>query len=267
MTSVAIACCSGPVFQVNNLMLGMAQLAPAGLSEQWLLRYCGDEHWRMVATALGQNDVIFRAADGRPVYAAFCTTSLKFHPAGRALLGQEVRIASALHAVSDTRTGSCHMITSQGGILAELRMISTFVSHDNSGSNKRIVRNSVLGQMHLPAADAALARLDCQARAMSRKMRLVHPADSTPVYAERPIPSLDFNAVGLLYFPTFSRLAETAEHARPSQPAPLLQRDVVYLGNLDQGDTVQMFGQGKRWFMARQDGALIAAGFTRRGAR
>lgn len=264
MTALALAPRPVPVFQAGKLILGMAHLSPAGLSEQWVLRHCGDLHWNMIARALGQDDAVFRAQDGWPVYAAFCTTSLRLDPFVQSLLGQQIQVSSSLQAVSDTRTGSHHRISAKGKVLAELSMISTFVSHDASGSNKRIIRNSVLGAMQLPKADAALVGLDQQARAMSRALRRRNLSDTPTAYTERPTPTLDFNAVGLLYFPTFSRLAETAAYAGQSQPRPLLQRDIVYLGNLDQGDTILVFGQEPDWFITRQDGVPIAAGYTRR---
>ena len=102
--------------EVSRLRLGMAQLGPAGLSEQWLLRHCGDLHWALIARALGQRRARFRAVDGRPVYAAFCTTSLRLATASPELLGEDAEIISTLAAVSDIRTGSRHSLQVGGAI-------------------------------------------------------------------------------------------------------------------------------------------------------
>lgn len=250
-----------------KLSLGMAHLSPAGLSEQWLLRHCGDQHWSLIAQALGQDSAMFRSPDGRAVYAAFATTSLRSHVVGQPLLGRSVTLASSLFAVSDTRTGSRHKVDLNGTCLAEVSMISTFVSHDDCGSNTRIFRNRVLGEMQLPAADPDLADLDQSARATSRRLRGGVVDDAQRVYSERPAPMLDFNAVGLLYFPTFSRIAETAACAHGAADTPVTQRDVVYLGNINQGDEVTVYGAGRQSILTRQDGAPIAVVQTRRASR
>jgi probable biosynthetic protein (TIGR04099 family) len=259
MAVVAFATRRAPVEDTVSLPLGMAQLSPTGLSEQWLLRFCGDQHWVLIAKALGQREAVFQAVDGRPVYAAFCATSLRFHAQSQPLLGKDAQILSSLFAVSDTRTGSTHQVMVAGKIIAELSMISSFVSHDATRSNTRIFRNSVLGDMHLPPAGDGLMRLDRQARETARRFRKVAAIDAPALYSERPVPALDFNAVGLLYFPTFSRIAETAAYARPARPDPVLGRDVVYLGNINQGDTVHVSGDGATSVMTRGDGSLIAA--------
>lgn len=264
MAVVAFAARHAPVETVARLPLGMAQLSPQGLSEQWVLRFCGDQHWTLIAKALGQRDAVFRAPDGRPVYAAFCTTSLQMQPSG-ALLGRNVQVSSAVFAVTETRTGSRHKLVVDGVVIAELSMISTFVSHDTSGCNNRIHRNSVLGQMHLPPADPSLTALDDRARDTARRLRRIDLAGAREIHAECPVPSLDFNAVGLLYFPTFSRIAETAAHAAgPSEP--VRQREVVFLGNINPGDTVRVFDHGPMQIMARQDGTPIALIRTKQAA-
>ncbi len=259
MAVLALAARQAPVEDSVSLPLGMAQLSPVGLSEQWLLRFCGDQHWALIAKALGQREAVFHAADGRPVYAAFCATSLRFHALSQPLLGQDARIVSGLFAVSDTRTGSRHQVMVAGKVVAELTMISSFVSHDASGSNTRIFRNTVLGDMQLPPAGTELMQLDGQARDIARGLRKAPPIGAQAFYSERPTPALDFNAVGLLYFPTFSRIAETAAFTRSARSYPALRRDVVYLGNINQGDMVHVSDRGAITVITRGDGSLIAA--------
>ena len=112
--------------------------------------------------------------------------------------------------------------------------------------------------MHLPSAEAGLVALDGLARETARSLRGTDCAGAPEIHAERPVPSLDFNAVGLLYFPTFSRIAETAAFAHTGQCAPILGREVFYRGNINPGETVHVFDRGTTMLMARQDGAPIA---------
>lgn len=219
----------------ERVSLGMMQLCPFGLSEQWLLRDCGDRHWRLIAEALGQTGIAFRDAEGHPVYAAFCATELALEAQKSPLLGQEIEITSSLHEVAAHRIGSEHWVHGPDGPLATLRMISCFLRHDGSGSNRKLLRSNLPGLGELPPSTPGLSEQNQIARRHARTIRMQN-ASGAALLCHTPVPNLDFNAVGLLYFPTFSKIAEIA---RPS-PAPLARRDVVYLGNLDPGEAISV---------------------------
>ncbi|MCA0996967.1 Pnap_2097 family protein [Alloyangia pacifica] len=217
----------------DTLPLGMMMLSPFGLSEQWLLRDGGDRHWGLIAEALGQSGIAFHDAEGHPVYAAFCATELALEPSPGGLLGTEVQITSSLHELAPNRIGSEHHFRGAHGPLGTLRMISCFLRHDGSGSNRKLLRSSLPGLADLPPPTQALEEVHRRARGRARYARDRCPP-TAPILDYAPLPALDFNAVGLLYFPTFSKLAEMAQ---PSQTA-LARREIVYLGNLDPGETI-----------------------------
>lgn len=242
----------------ERMVLGMRHLSPFGLAEPWLLRDCGDRHWALIARAMGQERAVFADALGRPVYAAFCATRLDLAPVRRTLLGETVEIGSNLCALTPVRLGSVHRLTAGGRELARLEMISTFVSHDGSGSNRRILRSAPLGRLELPQAGADLLELENNARSLARAARARSPVAA--IHAEVPAPALDFNAVGLLYFPTFSRLAETAQPGRTA----LARREVVHLGNVDPGEAVSLHPAPCGLDVRRGDGEIIAHIRTRR---
>jgi probable biosynthetic protein (TIGR04098 family) len=105
----------------------------------------------------------------------------------------------------------------------------------------------------LPMAEPDLMALDARARDTSRALR----GRTVPLAgAQRiePCHGLDFNAVGLLYFPSFTRLIETAARST----APIRVRELVYLGNLDAGAAVHVLRAGRETLVARDDGSLIA---------
>ena len=251
----------------TEICLGMMQLAPSGLSEQWFLRLCGDRHWSLIAEAMGQEQAVFTDESGRPIYAAFCATSAIFNPAEGALLGQTVRLSSALFEVSGAQIGSVHQIRLGGKLVAELRMISTFVGHDESGSNHRILRRQPRVQISLPPAPAVLQLLASTARQQARSLRrdpVACPAAQPATTTFTPCPSLDFNAVGLLYFPSFSRMAEQTEWRMRREMAALARRDVFYLGNLEPGESVTLHAPDAALDVWREDGRIIARILTHR---
>ncbi|MEC8628990.1 MAG: Pnap_2097 family protein [Pseudomonadota bacterium] len=223
----------------DRLRLGMMHLSPNGLSEQWLLRHLGDRHWDLIAAAVGQEGIAFRDADGAQVYAAFCATSLDLPGQARAQLGTCVDIHSTLFQVTPRRLGSLHTLTGAGGDIGTVMMISSFLSHDETGSNRRLLRNDLPGLGVLASAPDRVMGFHDYARGHSRALR--QSAEFGPrIMSYTPIPALDFNAVGLLYFPTFSRIAEMA---RPTL-GPLCHRDVVYVSNLNPGETIHVHGTG-----------------------
>ncbi|EPX85298.1 Pnap_2097 family protein [Salipiger mucosus] len=241
-------------------MLGMQQLCPHGISEQWLLAACGDIHWTLIASALGQDGLRFRAEDGRPLYAAFCATRLELAPTGE-LLGQDLFIRSEIAGLGGARTGSRHVFTVGGRIVGTLLMLSTFVTHDETGSNCRIVRARPDREGAFPAAGPDLTALAARATDVSRGLRGHRMALDDTCRIE-PCPALDFNAVGLLYFPSFSRLAETAAPGL----SPIRMRELVYLGNLDAGEAVHIRRTGSETTIAREDGRIIARAIEERAS-
>ncbi|CAN0555364.1 unnamed protein product, partial [Ectocarpus sp. 8 AP-2014] len=70
--------------------------------------------------------------------------------------------------------------------------------------------------------------------------------------------------VGLLYFPSFSKFAERAEDHRQKIIQPLVKRDLVYLGNVDQDVSIGLYALGSDVYMKRDDGKLIARATTQR---
>ncbi|WP_376870180.1 Pnap_2097 family protein [Albirhodobacter sp. R86504] len=244
--------------------LGMMQLGPSGLSEQWVLRAGGDRHWALIAQAMGQEKAVFHDAQGREIYAAFCATSLTLTAPAQTLLGQRALLTSTLFEAGPCQLGSTHKMTFNGQILAELMMISAFVGHDDSRSNHRITRRHPRRMPPLPAPPPALALLALEARRQARQTRSMK-ANGAAHLRLTPCPSLDFNAVGLLYFPSFSALAERAEWIATGEAKPLLQRDMFYFGNLEAGESVDLYRRGENTSLCRADGQMIASGRVLRG--
>lgn len=258
MSQLALADLPRRIEATASVTAAMAQLSPFGLSEQWVLRDAGDRHWSLIADAMGQGQAVFTDDSGQPIYAAFCTTSLELGPA-RPQLGERIEISATLHAVSAARIGSSHVLRRDGQVVARLLMISTFVGRDESGSNRRIVRRAPLRAPDLPSAPEPLAALDARSRKVARALR--YQMHKTFDGCVTPVPSLDFNAAGLLYFPTFSRLAETVRPANGS----LRGREIVYMGNIDPGDGICLRQADGATLMTRTDGAPLALVRTTKG--
>ena len=236
----------------RSITLGMAELQPDGISEQWFLKLGGDIHWSLIAQAMGQKHAAFEDIYGREVYAAFCATSIELSPLAK-LLAKDVEITSSLYQVSHHQIGSVHKILLAKEEIASLSMISTFVSHGEDKANTSIVRNKYMPSLALDMAPQKILALAEHARTTARvNANPVMKCDQNQ--AIMPCRSLDFNAVGLLYFPSFSKFAENFECQMQKTTQPLKRRDVVYLGNLDIGTSINLASSGTDVFIHRDDG-------------
>lgn len=151
----------------RSITLGMAELQPDGISEQWFLKLGGDIHWSLIAQAMGQKHAVFEDIYGREVYAAFCATSIELSPQ-TGLLAKDVEITSSLYQVSHHQIGSVHKILLAGEEIASLLMISTFVSHGEDKANTSIVRNKYMPSLSLDIAPQKLLALAEYSRTAAR---------------------------------------------------------------------------------------------------
>lgn len=218
--------------------LGMAQLSVVGLSEDWWLKHLGDVHWQMIATAMGQDDPLFRDVRGRLIYAAFCATEFEQPWPEGAALGGTLQVTSSLWQAGRSRLQSIHEVFSDTGLVARVRMVSTFVTHGAVGVNKSVARVSPAIIPVLPKAPDGFADQAAQhARRLRAGLQMRHPAAQGEVH--QPVPDLDFNAVGLLYFPSFTRIATAAEAAALPVRGALRSRVMLYFGNVEMGESLR----------------------------
>lgn len=228
-----------PFDAVEQRRLGMAECGWRGLSEGWLLRHLGDVHWRLIATAMGQQAAVFADDTGAPVYAAFCAVSERVHHPALARPGAVLAIASRLRRLSATRLISFHALEVGGMPLADVTLISAFVRHGETGANSQILRAQPRGHLDLPlmehgADNGFVQQASALYRAQPDAFASGAQVDVTPC------PTTDFNAAGLLYCANYPALVDRAEWALCPAMArqPLTARQIVFLGNVDAGDPV-----------------------------
>ncbi|SCZ67864.1 probable biosynthetic protein, Pnap_2097 family [Epibacterium ulvae] len=238
--TLAYARCGGEASALSHratLSLGMAQLAPKGLAEVWWLKHLGDVHWQLIARALGQQTTVFRDQAGRQMYAAFCATEFAQFQPDLVSLGAEIELHSSLWAAGRSRIQSNHILYVKGVKVASFRLVSTFVAHIESGINASVRRVTPrLVPVLLPAPDG-FAKKSSQHVKSLRSGQPQKMSQTAPLF---PSVGSDFNAVGLLYFPSFTRLFDELDsRLNPRRPwAPIRQRQIYYFGNIEQGDAL-----------------------------
>jgi len=243
---------------VERHVLGMAEMGYGGISEQWLKRRAGDLHWRLIARAMGQRDAVFTCLKGEPLYAAFCATSLQLVRPHLPRLGGEMTLAAELFRVGHGRLASLLRIYADGDTVGRMILVSTFVAHAESGINRSVVRRSPRVLAMPPEAPLTVRRVAEQASAIAREIRNhgLKLAGMSGAQAILPCPATDFNAAGLLYFPSYSALADRALFQAGEKNTPMITcRHVVYLGNIEPGEWMNInFRNSPRSYVVMQRG-------------
>lgn len=214
--------------------LGMPQLDACGLSEQWLQKTCGDRHWDALASFCGRAPQHWLDADGRRVYAAFAYLRLSQARLWQAAEGDTLHVSSTTAAIGRAQAWSCHRLARRGQPIGRLDMLSVFVGRQD-GSNRSVRRVDLRSDDTAPCAEAEALL----ARAKALRVTALHAgaAADAPTRVVRPCPRSDFNGAGLLYFASFTAMADRAlwDWTLLSQHDAVIDRECVFLGNTDPG--------------------------------
>ncbi len=229
----------------SSVILGMSQLDGCGLSESWIQKTCGEVHWRGLAVNQGCPAERWTDTDGQRVYAAFGIVRLKAARLNEAKEGPRLRLESRLSPVGRSQAWSRHRLVTQSGDIGQLEMLSVFVGRDESGSN-RSVRRAPMRDHGATAVPAAAQDLADKARAW----RAAVSAEAAAAREDLPAKSLrfmscprsDFNGAGLVYFATFTTWTDRALFSWQLVGAQdrVVERECLYLGNLDIGQEVEV---------------------------
>src|SRR5581483_8890344 len=118
---------AAPLSGSHRVTLGLPEICPNGISENWLLRHCGAVHWARLADALGVPPERVLDKHGDRLYASFFRVSLQGRLTDFAE-GDEVELECRLQRISPLRYKSEHIIRNGSrGSSTRLSMCSTFV--------------------------------------------------------------------------------------------------------------------------------------------
>lgn len=235
----------------TSYVAGMPNLSYTGLSENWLLKACGDLHWQGLAKLSGQALPDFRDAQGNKSYAAF--TAIRVREASLEALGENAAfsVSTQLMRVAGARHFSTHELTHDGDGLgarrAEVSMVSTFIRRQRERDNRSVVRAAFNAPADgpPPAAAVEMGALAKRFRAgdWGRHLGLEqarHQGAHTAGYL--PCPYTDFNGADLLYFANFQAIVDRAEWQwkRFEEPPTVAERDLFFHGNVNLDETLEL---------------------------
>ncbi|MEO9653806.1 Pnap_2097 family protein [Marinomonas sp.] len=244
----------------QDYLIGMPQLALGGISENWLLKECGHQHWLALAKSLNLPVPSFVDEHNRKLYAAFLVVRVSNAVLHRVTENSRLSIATQLKRVSPSRSYSRHdLCLEEEGlskqVIAQVELLSSFVSRHEEGNNQSVARNEMLKGGWSACEPAS------QMMAEHKKGRNLPNAEVTSIskvpFVYQPCPYADFNGADFLYFAQFQVVMDRAErffqaglqafNADPSSsPSPnkplvlwqVVERTICYYGNINLDDAL-----------------------------
>nr|WP_255216489.1 Pnap_2097 family protein [Pseudenhygromyxa sp. WMMC2535] len=241
----------------------MPQLLIGGLSERWLFKECGAQHWRMLCEDLGVVSSAVVDGEGERLYSTFLR--VRFESSGLLAFAENdhVTLEGALSRFRDKRFFSSQTLRGpREQAVARVDMATVFVSRSSNNKSlsratpEAIARSRALEYRVTPPFSAGYRKLKVAAFEPSQPsaapgvtlLGYSFPAPGELARLDYAVcPYTDLNGVGLLYFASYPRISDICERrfmtslgvdadwALVSTP---VARDVFYYGNVDSGDLV-----------------------------
>jgi probable biosynthetic protein (TIGR04099 family) len=254
-----------PLEQATRIVLGMPQLCPNGLSENWLWKELGHRHWELIGQAIGRASAGFGPTGAQPTYAAFKRIALRGGDLGAVSENDVLDLRSNLTHLSETRVASRHRVACRDRLVADVEMVSVFVRRQTSGVNRSIVRVRIDN----PHGGLTVSARGSAAPSRTEAADLGAEEQEIGSLTIEPCPHLDFNGAGLLYFSSFIAAVDRAEWHLMGKGKPLTitrERQAVFHSNIEVGDdvtvrllaTVDAPRQHRALVTAVSDGRLLA---------
>jgi probable biosynthetic protein (TIGR04098 family) len=239
---------------LSDIDLGMPQLGPVGLSENWLLRHFGDVHWGLICKGLGTPSVAIANAQGERLYASFARGKWRASDTLNGFGESDVlRGRISMHRNGDSvYTSMTNLYCSDK--LIEIRLLSKFSSRVKEYSNNLLRSSAPAMPMigDIPHQDEISEFLSDHRKLRTRKPfteAFIWSANCAFKYVYEPVGYFEFNGANLLYFASYPVICNIAvsryvEEARLCKRKDWIIRhspvskDIFYFANCDIGDSI-----------------------------
>lgn len=246
---------------MTETAIHLPQTDAVGLSENWLFKHCGEQHWEYLCAAMGVggvNSEEMRDDEGRRLYPTFVAIRARYAAPLNSVRMDE-RFRTAVHISHYGRAFFDSTVTFHNDAARfDVEMLTTFVARDKEGLNDL--------HQSLPASrlayDAEPLSEPPALLSLSRRLRHRDVEDydlcgrhfpplgpglglST---SYEPSPYSDYNGAGLLYFAAYPTITDTLErrlihgHGLTADGpdwalrSSTVARDVFYYRNLNLGE-------------------------------
>lgn len=233
----------------ETYLASMPNLAYTGLSENWLLKECGHQHWLALAQLHNRPLPDFVDEQGRIAYAAFTAVKLWNLKLETIIENRSFQINTRIGRGGHARHYSEHEVRLGDRIAGHVGLLSTFVSRHVPGDNRSVSKACLSGT---PAPVSEPPTVLNELHADNRRIRSGdwhshhgidrHSIEGARVFDFTPCPDIDFNGADLLYFANFQAVVERAEWALLGlrRPGHIRQRELHFYGNINISDSLQI---------------------------
>lgn len=226
---------------IADYVIGMPQMAVAGLSESWLFKEIGDQHWNLITAGLGKPSSELVDGNNNRLYATFTrlrltgTHSLRMFRENErlAMSGAISRYGAGIFLGSYAFEAGSRRIT--------VDVASSFARRGTADSNDGLQK----GQPDIP--DDCPIPLLTDKPAFIQEYQAARREPPRPALFERDYainPYHDINGVGLLYFAAYPMISDTCELDLVGRgnhwalESSTIARDILYFANSDIDQTL-----------------------------
>lgn len=233
----------------QTYLASMPNLAFTGLSENWLLKECGHQHWLALAELHDRPLPDFRDDTGRIAYAAFTAVRCWDMALPSVAENRCFQIGTRIIRSGMARHFSEHTVTLGNNVVARVALLSTFVSRHLAGDNRSVTKAC------LANSNAALSSASPMQENLQNDNRRLRAGDWKIHHRLRreecvlagtfdfmPCPDADYNGAGFLYFANFQAIVDRAEWALLGlrRAGHTVARELHYYANLNIGESLQV---------------------------
>ncbi|HVR62455.1 MAG TPA: Pnap_2097 family protein [Polyangia bacterium] len=279
----------------RRIRIGMPHMDAGGLSENWLLRHCGDLHWEAITRRLGVAIDEIRGEGQQRLYPTVIALRGRYSSPLSTVREDDVLCASVELVPCGSACAHGRVAASVGERRFSIELLTTFAQRQEDGALRMALPAARLASRWTPMGPPPpLAQLAKAARRGEPLPDAFSGPRLQPAGAPlgettyEPSPYADYNGAGLLYFASYATIADTVERrlVRRLRLAPAnitdwatatspVRRDVFFYRNLPLGETLlvellaferEHSGSVKTRVRLRreQDGTAIADVVTRR---
>jgi probable biosynthetic protein (TIGR04099 family) len=219
----------------QTYLLSMPQLSLIGLSEHWLLKQCGHQHWMALAEAMGLSFPEFKDESGTKIYPAFLCVSCGSLALNELKENDVITLETELFVISKTRTHSRTRILMAGSIMGEVSVLSSFVCRQEEGNNQSVARANLAKGLRISVTNESDHILSAFHMARNYSNTSAKPR----AFEYIPCPYADFNGADFLYFAAFQTIADRSENNVLEKGLwSTVNRTISYFGNVNLGDRI-----------------------------
>lgn len=237
----------------------MPQMCIDGLSENWLFKYLGANHWEMLCRGLGTDSTHLQNEDGERLYASFVRIRMD---AARAICAfrenEHITLNGQLQRYGNEMYFSDFAFTSQADATKTIQaQLMTIFSVRASSGNQKLLRSEarqsnagITALKTMPAFGQEYRKIKLQ-KLTSIRLKGHEFVLSDAVLFEKEYrlnPYYDVNGVGLIYFAAYPTISDSCEShyfntlhptgKRWEQQYFTLARDLLYYANCELSDTI-----------------------------